>query len=68
MKIVWEGAIPLGDAEAVAALCKVSVRSVRRHCTPARRQEPAGPGTVQAYYNLDTARTVLADVKTRKKR
>ncbi len=68
MIIQWVGNRALADAEAIAHLCKVSIRTVRRYCTPAERHDPAGPGTVQALYDLQAARAALAGVKSRRTR
>ncbi len=66
--IVWEGDTPLGDAATIATLYEVSVRTVRRYCTPARRMPPAGPGTVQALYDAVAAADALARVAPRPER
>lgn len=68
MILRWDGDTPLGDAEAIAQLYKVSVRTVRRKCTPARRIPPAGPGSVQALYDAFTAADELAGVASRPER
>lgn len=68
MILRWEGGTPLGDAEAVAQLYRVSVRTVRRRCTPARRIPPAGPGSVQALYDALRAAEDLAGVASRPER
>lgn len=68
MILRWEGDTPLADAEMVAAIYEVSVRSVRRHCTPVQRMPPAGPNTVQALYDLFAAEPALADVAARPER
>ncbi len=52
MHLRWEGDTPLADADMLAAIYGVSTRTVRRYCTPARRLPPAGPGTVQALYDV----------------
>ncbi len=64
----WEGDVPLGDAEDVAKLYQVSVRTVRRRCEPVRRMAPAGPGSVQALYDALAAATALAEVAPRPER
>jgi hypothetical protein len=68
MILRWEGDTPLGDAQAVATLYEVSIRTVRRHCTPARRCPPAGPGSVQALYDAFLAADDLEGVAPRPKR
>ncbi len=55
MHLRWEGDTPLADADMLAALYCVSPRTVRRHCTPAQRLPPAGPGSVQALYDVFAA-------------
>jgi hypothetical protein len=47
MYLRWDGNRPLADREMLATLYEVSVRTVRRYCTPAAyepRRRPAGAG------------------------
>lgn len=68
MILRWDGDTPLADAAAIAQMYQVSVRTVRRKCTPALRVPPAGPGSVQALYNALTAADDLAGVAPRPER
>ncbi len=68
MILRWEGDTPLGDAEAVAKLYRVSVRTVRRRCIPKYRYPPAGPGSVQALYDALKAAEELTGVAPRPER
>ncbi len=63
-----EGETWIGDAEAVAQLYRVSVRTVRRRCTPVHRFPAAGPGSVQALYDALKAAEDLTGVAARPER
>lgn len=68
MILRWDGDVALADEEMIAALYRVSRMSVRRHCTVVRRFPPAGPGSVQALYDVFTAEDELAKVAARPER
>lgn len=71
MYITWENGRPLADREMVAKLCEVSERTVRRHCTPARREPRTGRtdgrhgGGGMVLYDAFTAAEDLAGVSPR---
>jgi hypothetical protein len=58
----------LADADAVAKLYRVSVRTVRRRCEPVQRFPPAGQGSVQALYDAIRAADDLKGVAARPER
>lgn len=71
MILRWEDGRPLADQEMVAALYEVSVRTVRRHCTPARPGRPGRPRADRAtvtLYDALTAGDALAAVAPRPER
>lgn len=71
MDLLWDQGRPLADGEALAALFKVSLRTVRRHCTPVQRKpvkgQPRGEGG-KVFYDAITASDILADISPRQGR
>ncbi len=70
MQLEWDGDRPLADADMLATLYEVSVRTVRRHCTPDKYTDRAGGGRGggRALYDAFAAGVALAGVAPRPER
>lgn len=70
MILLWEDGCPLADGPMLAALYEVSIRSVRRHCTPVRHTPRKGGerGGGAALYDAFAAGDQLAGVAPRPER
>ncbi len=68
MYLRWDGTRPLADREMLATLYEVSIRTVRRYCTPViyeprRRPAGAGPPPVRPGTALYDALTAAQDLE-----
>ena len=68
MHLEWAGETPLADADLLAEVYRVSTRSVRRHCEPARRTDASGAGTGYVLYDAYAAGDSLAGISPRRPR